>query len=270
MAAFEPSSTMEETRNWSEMPDEIMRMILERLSAVEVLNSAQKVCRNWRMICKDPEMWKVIDMHHIRYTNYDIEKLTKQALHRSGGELIDITLDSFVTEDLLDYISRRSSKLKSLRLTNCLRITTFGLIRALKRLPHLETLHLSGIFSCSEHIKVVGQICPQLKSFRMKTQFLECNDAYAIAVANSMPALCHLQLHGITMTDNGLQAILHGCLRLESLDLHHCFYRNLDANLVKLCGDRIKDFKRPYFYDKMLDELCGDNVFSANDHFWLD
>ncbi|KAJ9566035.1 hypothetical protein OSB04_002001 [Centaurea solstitialis] len=232
-SAVEPSSTMEETRNWLEMPREIMGgMILQRLNVVEILTSVQKVCTTWRRICKDPAMWKVIDMHHCFDARYDIEKLTKQAVSRSHGELIDITLDGFVTDNLLGYILH-SSKLNSLRLTNASMITGLGLILALTGLPHLETLQLYGIIIVTpEHIKVMGQICPQLKSFKMKIRFTGCDVAYATAIANSMPALCHLQLVGIAITNNILQVILHGCLHLESLDLHHCFYLNLDGNLM--------------------------------------
>ncbi|KVF42909.1 hypothetical protein Ccrd_026765 [Cynara cardunculus var. scolymus] len=80
-------------------------MILQRLGAVEILHSAHKVCTTWRRICKDP----AIDMHYSFDgwdMDYDIEKLTKQAVHRSCGELIYISLECFETDDLLDHISR--------------------------------------------------------------------------------------------------------------------------------------------------------------------
>ncbi|KAJ9565914.1 hypothetical protein OSB04_001880 [Centaurea solstitialis] len=287
---------MGKTPNWLQMPDEIMGgMIFQRLGAVEILTSVQKVCRNWRRICKDPAMWKVIDMNN-RYKglNTDVyEKLTKQAVHRIRGELIEITLHSFGTDDLLNFISRwylcstffylplfsfiiihahrqlcenlgeievykilkfvvlfvvlngnlvrSSSKLKSLCLVKCYSITGNGLVHALRRLPCLETLDLSYISIDAENIKVIGQSCPLLKSFKMKTLFMEC-DGDAFAIANSMPALRHLQLFDSTITDDGLKALLHGCPHLESLDLSDCSYLELDGDLEKLCRERIKDF----------------------------
>ncbi|KAI3680980.1 hypothetical protein L6452_35760 [Arctium lappa] len=244
-SAADPSSTMEETPNWLEMPDEIIGIILQRLGVVEILITAQKVCTAWRRICKDPAMWKVIDMHHSFDdcdTDYDIEQLTKQAVVRSCGELIDISLECFGTDDLLDYISRSSSKLKCLRLTNCDDITRNGLTHALKMLPHLETLQVFNVSICSEDIEVIGRSCPNLKSFMKKTHFIEYG-ADALAIANNMPALRHLQLFGCTVPDDCLQAILHGCPHLESLDLRGCFYLLLDGNLEELCRERIKDFK---------------------------
>ncbi|KAI3680977.1 hypothetical protein L6452_35757 [Arctium lappa] len=246
-SAADPSSAMAETPNWLELPHEIMGgMILQRLGTVEILNNAQKVCTTWRKICKDPAMWKVIDMRQFFDdcdTDYDIEQLAKQAVYRSCGELIDISLEYFGTDDLLDYISHSSSKLNRLRLTNCYGVTGFGLNNALKRLPHLETLKLSYISICAEDIEVIGRNCPQLKSFKMKILFMRC-DGDAHAIANSMPTLRHLKLVGSTMdNDDGVQAILNGCPHLESLDLRGCFYLRLDGDLEKLCRERIKDFK---------------------------
>ncbi|KAJ9566036.1 hypothetical protein OSB04_002002 [Centaurea solstitialis] len=267
-------------RDWLQMPDEIMgAMILQRLDPIEILLSIQKVCRNWGRICKDPAMWKVIDFDYyssisntkndfgyssyisypkndfdyysyISYTKNYFEKLCKQAVHRSCGELIHIRLRGFGTDDLLDHISRCSSKLNCLRLTSCYDITVRGLSNALKRLPHLETIQLYYFdFRKKEDIEVIGRSCPLLKSFKMWTM-MSAGDVYAHAVAKSMPALRHLKLIGI-MDDDGVRAILNGCPHLESLHLCRCpsQYRDLDLdldldkNLEKLCRERIKDFK---------------------------
>ncbi|KAJ9566040.1 hypothetical protein OSB04_002006 [Centaurea solstitialis] len=59
----------------------------------------------------------------------------------------------------------------------------------------------------------------------------QCDDE-ALAVANSMHALRHLQLSGSTITGVGLRAILHGCSHLESLDIRSCF--KLVGNLKKI------------------------------------
>ena len=55
-------SAMEDSPNWLAMPEELMANILKRLRDVEILNNAVKVCTTWWRICKDPAMWKVIDI----------------------------------------------------------------------------------------------------------------------------------------------------------------------------------------------------------------
>ncbi|KAJ9566039.1 hypothetical protein OSB04_002005 [Centaurea solstitialis] len=241
---------MEEKRDWLGMPDEIMGgMILQRLDAVEILTSVKKVCRDWRRICKDPEMWKIIEIIlPINGRNRDIyQKLTKQVVHRSCGELIDISLHFYTTDDLFDHVSRCSCKLNCLRLTDCYRITPCGLSNARKRLPHLETLELYYFhIGKGEEIELIGRSCPQLMSFEMEIMCAG-GDVYARAIAKSMPALRHLKLFGLMYDDNGVQAILDGCPHLESLDLRGCPYHDLDLdldeNLEKLCRERIIDFK---------------------------
>ncbi|KAM2496636.1 hypothetical protein COP2_037447 [Malus domestica] len=62
----------------------------------------------------------------------------------------------------------------------------------------------------------------------------------AIAVAQTMPGLRHLQLFGNQITNEGLKKILDGCPHLESLDLRHCFNLDLGGDLGRICAERIK------------------------------
>lgn len=130
----------------------------------------------------------------------------------------------------------------------------------MQKLPQLEQLHLYYTAVSVEDIEVIGRNCPLLKSFKLNKEFSRPHiefDGDAFAIANSMPELCHLQLFGNKMTNEGLQAILHGCPHLESLDVRRCFNLNLAAgNLGKLCVERIKDFKHPNDSTKN----CGFNV----------
>lgn len=260
---------MEGPPNWLDMPYELMANILQRLGTVEILNSVWKVCTTWRKICKDPAMWNVIDVDawDSCYSNYNLETLTKKAVDLSCGELIDISIDGFVTDDLIDYMLLRSNKLKSLCLMSCEDITGRRLGRAVKRVPHLEKLHLSYTYQSYltiEDIKLIGQNCPQLKSFSMNQEFegeYEYNDNDALAIAKNMPELRHLQVIGNNMTNIGLETILNGCPHLESLDVRRCFNLNLRGNLEKLCPEWIKDFKPPN--DSM--QNCG--FYHLNDAF---
>ncbi|KAI3709984.1 hypothetical protein L2E82_39757 [Cichorium intybus] len=129
-------TVMEEYPNWLEMPHELMTNILQRLRTAEILTSAQKVCTAWRTICKDPMMWQVIDMQNLFDDwdgHYDLQTLTKQAVNLSHGELIDVSIKYFGTDDLLHHIVQHSSKLKRLSLWCCYDITGSGLSRAVKR-----------------------------------------------------------------------------------------------------------------------------------------
>ncbi|KAJ9565859.1 LOW QUALITY PROTEIN: hypothetical protein OSB04_001825 [Centaurea solstitialis] len=178
---------------------------------------------------------------------------TVQSIAALEDSLISLSRDLAPIDDLLDFISR--SKLNNLCLTDCLKITSCGLNNALERLSHLETLELSYIRVSAKDIEAIGRSCPHLQSFKIRIHFLSW---YCPCHANSMPALRHLELIGIsgdndglhyleligTRDDNdGVRAILKGYPHLQSLHIFNRFHTRLDPDLEKLCRERIKDFQ---------------------------
>lgn len=168
--------------------------------------------------------------------DYDMVKICRHAVDRSSGALLHINIEYFGTDDLLLYIADRSTQLKSLRLVFCQNISDEGLIAAASKIPLLEELDLSYCSFSKVALEKVGHCCPLLRSFKLNTTgyrypCIECDDE-ALAVAESMPGLRHLQMFGNKLTNDGLQAILDACLYLESLDLRRCF----NVILAKICG----------------------------------
>ncbi|XP_074267291.1 putative F-box/LRR-repeat protein 9 [Silene latifolia] len=104
-------------RNWSELPGDLTLMILLKLSAVEILESAQFVCKMWYILCKEPSMWRTI---HIKYTAPEVwhrdekktmlkyEKMTLNAIDRSDGSLIDLSIENFGGNDICSYFASRA------------------------------------------------------------------------------------------------------------------------------------------------------------------
>ncbi|KAK2980542.1 hypothetical protein RJ640_015927 [Escallonia rubra] len=242
----------EQSPNWVELPPDVTAAILSRLGAAEVLESAQKVCTTWRRICQDPAMWRTVDMCNLGHfsTSNNYEAMTMHAVDRSSGQLAAISVGFFCTDALLAYISDRSSQLRLLRLVCCDDISDIGWMEAVKKLPLLEELHLYYTSISKEAIGVVGRCCPLLKSLKLNNQgsrrpYIDCDDE-ALAIAENMPGLHHLQLFGNKITKDGLQAILDNCPHLESLDLRQCFNVNFGGNLGKRCSQQIKNVRRPY------------------------
>ncbi|CAK9321242.1 unnamed protein product [Citrullus colocynthis] len=97
-------------------------------------------------------------------------------------------------------------------------------------------------------------------------------DVYAIAIAESMPNLRHLQVLGNDQTEIGLQAILDSCLDLESLDLRRCFKLVLLAEqLGHECAGRIKILHLPHEsvdgYDSKISDASVDYCFPDDDEY---
>lgn len=108
-------SQVETSRNWIDLPPELTTSIMTRLGSVDLVN-ARKVCRMWNRICSDPTMWQVVDIRYSdnfpyndRVSNYDskLEVVAKEAVDLSCGQLIDLTIERFGSDDLLLYVSDR-------------------------------------------------------------------------------------------------------------------------------------------------------------------
>ncbi|KAK4440210.1 putative F-box/LRR-repeat protein 23 [Sesamum alatum] len=247
--AWSSSDSAKATPPWLELPREMTTTIIQKLGAVEILTTAEKVCTYWRSLCQESSMWESIDMRiegNIWEVPYDLEKLCRYAVDRSQGQLKDINIEYFGSDELLLYISQRCPQLRRLRLVLCDCITSEGVAEAVQNLPLLEELHLYYTNINNEAIEAVGRCCPHLKSFKLNLHGSHIvRDLQALAVAKTMPELCHLQLLGNEMSNKGLQAILDGCPHLESLDLRRCFNVHLEGNLEKLCCERIKYLRHP-------------------------
>ncbi|GMN38428.1 hypothetical protein TIFTF001_007669 [Ficus carica] len=238
-------------RNWEDLPWEVTASIFSRLMATEILMRVQFVCKPWFDICKDPLLWRRINVVNDREAA--VGRLCRHAVDRSCGGLLDINIDYFGTDDLLEYITDRCVQIKRLRLARCYHVSDAGLNNAITKLPLLEELDLSLCTFSKEPLKAAGRCCPRLQSLKLNRQgripcFVDPNEGLevnenAFAIANHMPELRHLQLLGDRMNETGLQAILDGCSHLESLDLRHCHGIELKGKLKKRCIEQIKSLQ---------------------------
>ncbi|CAN7023402.1 unnamed protein product [Brassica oleracea var. botrytis] len=69
-----------ECRNWAELPSDLTSWILSKLSAVDILQNAQKVCTKWHRVCKDPAMWRKIDMRNSGDLRYNLVMMCHHAV----------------------------------------------------------------------------------------------------------------------------------------------------------------------------------------------
>ncbi|KAL5097019.1 hypothetical protein RYX36_001346 [Vicia faba] len=239
-------------RNWLDLPRDAVLSIFVKLDTTDLLVRAHNVCTTWRNISKDPFLYRTINMPNLGdlETGSELEVLRHRAIDYSCGDAIDINIEYFGTDDLLSYIANSASHLRRLRLACCYSVTDGGLCLLAEKLSHLEELDIS-ISGCLSHesLEVIGRRCPQLKTFKFNIQayiypHIEYDDD-AFAIAQFMPGLCHLQLIGNKMTNDGLLAILDGCPQLESLDIRQCFNINLEGSLAKRCKEQIKYLRLP-------------------------
>ncbi|KAK9061247.1 hypothetical protein SSX86_018427 [Deinandra increscens subsp. villosa] len=251
----------ESRRNWLDLPSEVTTNILSRIGIADILENAQLVCTAWHQICKDPVMYRVLNTNDLRRSRFiSLENMCKQVVDRSQGQLVDITFVHVRNEQLLLYAaeSSRSSQLRRFELVNCVEPRSFTW-HALITFPLLEELNLYSVGISVYEIESLGRFCPLLKTFKMNKKVPRrwvplttstphnewCLNAKAVAIAQNLPELRHLELIGNCMTNIGLEKILDNCHQLETLDLRSCFNTDIKGDLGEKCCKQIKNLKLP-------------------------
>ncbi|KAL1555775.1 putative F-box/LRR-repeat protein 23 [Salvia divinorum] len=242
MAAAPPPSPP-----WTELPDDLTENILQRLRTEEIMN-AQLVCSTWWRICKNPSMWRVINLDCRHWEDDEFDGICRYAVDCSQGQLAELMVTSFAEDrGFLNYVADRSSQLRCLTLVEYDKIET-ALIDAIKKLPQLEELHLIKMPSISiNRFETICVYCRMLKSFTYNEHWDEgtASTKYAVAIGKYMPNLLHLRLWGLWTKNRGLEAILDGCPSLELLDLRRCSGLDLEGALGERCFDQVKHLRLP-------------------------
>ncbi|KAK9093303.1 hypothetical protein Syun_028214 [Stephania yunnanensis] len=108
---MEEISIGEEARNWLELPRDVMSQIFLKLNIVEILHSVQKVCTLWRIISKDPLLYRSIDLRNqwdvFDGDDDDMERIAKEGVERSSGQLVKFSMEHFGTQELLHFMANR-------------------------------------------------------------------------------------------------------------------------------------------------------------------
>ncbi|PWA89509.1 F-box domain, Leucine-rich repeat domain, L domain-like protein [Artemisia annua] len=236
---------IQSTATWFDLSLDLMVDILCRVAAVEKLGNVRKVCRDWHKICKDPSMWRVvyIDSEYcsdcrpypwpsgLPKDQVTARMMCRNAVDRSQGQLVDITMIGFCDNELLEYVADRSPLLSRLEVAYY-EDSVESLSKALKKLPKLEELSIYCALDLQVD-KAWGSYCPELKTLRLN----RCNDIgdeEIIAISENLRELRHLEIHAnVNLSNTGVQAILDGCPCLKVLDLRLCVYVDLNGDIGK-------------------------------------
>ncbi|KAI3910846.1 hypothetical protein MKW92_023729 [Papaver armeniacum] len=155
----EPAASLE-IRNWLELPYDVLSHIFLKLGAIDILLSAQSVCPTWRKVSKEPSLFRSIDMRNrldlFDGNEYDLEKLAREAVDRSCGQLIEFSMGDWGSDELLAYIADKSCELRCLRFVSSYQISGDALINVAKKAVMLEELETYNCSFSKDTLKVLG------------------------------------------------------------------------------------------------------------------
>lgn len=98
------AATASSAWRWIDLPGDVTANILQRLGSEEILRSAQKVCTTWEKVCRDPSMWRVVDLKNRCVDDLEFDLMCRCAVDRSQGQLTDLSITYFGDDDLLRYV----------------------------------------------------------------------------------------------------------------------------------------------------------------------
>ncbi|KAI3877008.1 hypothetical protein MKX03_024593 [Papaver bracteatum] len=268
------SSSSNYVRLWKDLNPEMLSLIFARIQTEELVRTAPFVCQPWREAVTIPCCWSDIDIQQWcrRSTNIlKIDSVVLELVCRSQGKchrlsvhnLSDIGFDfvasycakhlkvlqiplSGVTDKMLEKHATSFGKLTFLDISNCLHITCRGL-------------------------EILGNNCKSLTSLKRNMPPLDweeaekplparVNDGEAMVIADTMAALCHLELCYGRFGDLGLDALVTKCENLIHLDILGAVCVQLDGDLLDKC-ERLVEFRGPW--DDSYSEDDGDDNEAA-------
>ncbi|MED6132816.1 hypothetical protein PIB30_022459 [Stylosanthes scabra] len=242
---------------WANLPRDVIQTIFNKLGAIEVLTNASRVCRSWRKISMEPSTWHTVDMRpfgHPKFMDYQLDRLCRRAIHRSRGNLVDITIDG--------------GSLRRLRLVRCHhKISVKGLCDMLKKLPLLEELeitHCKGLSFLA--LQDITRHTPLLKSLKFNQQdcIYSINVGHLSAIAESLPKLSYLQLTKSPLDKLSFRAILDRCPHLETLDLRQCYGLDIEEMIQETRTKRVNVYLIYPF--ELIDYYYDDQFRSYTSH----
>ncbi|XP_071729242.1 putative F-box/LRR-repeat protein 9 [Rutidosis leptorrhynchoides] len=275
---------MSSTTNWFDLTSDLKINILHRIGPPEILENAQKVCTDWYNVCKDPSMWKVIDMYTFteKVNLPTCTKMSKIAVDRSQGQLTEMVIPRIGTDEVLMYVAARARQLKRLTMVcSFFDPSIESLAEALKNFPLLEELIMYATDISKEFIISAGRYCPLLKTLIIDqgshgfcNTYCPLNDEIAVAIGENfspylqqnLHELKHLKLLNNGVSNVGLKALIDGCRQLESLDLSLCSNLNLKGDVVKRCKEQIKRLTLPQPHRLTLREMHEIFGYPHNDN----
>ncbi|XP_077251571.1 F-box protein FBW2-like [Tasmannia lanceolata] len=243
---------------WEGLSPEILALIFVRIPQHEMVKSVPFVCQSWREAVAGPYCWADIDIQQwcrqinrtekIDFTIRRLVRLSKGTLRFFSGYKLG--------EFGFSFIANAGKCLKVLKIPMS-HVTDRMVEKHAESLANLTVLDISYCLKITpKGLETVGKHCKSLVHLRRNMPPPEFQNGHdppahpaeegeAMAVAETMPALRHLEFGYGKFSDLGLNAILTKCKALHHLDIQGCWNVMSEGDIEQKL-DMIKEFRGPW------------------------
>ncbi|XP_042448972.1 F-box protein FBW2-like [Zingiber officinale] len=241
---------------WSELTAEVLASIFSLIPTDELARTMSFVCRSWRDVLAEPYCWSIVNLEDWcrRVDRTDvIDFVVRQLVRRSRGTIRRLSVYHLGDSGFVHAASCRSLGVLEMPVSFVSDKMVKKHESLLANLTLLDISHCANITAGG--IEVLGKNCKGLVDLRRNMAPPEIthdddlpslvDEGEAMAVANSMVGLRHLELSYGRFSDKGLVAILSNCTALAFLEIRGCWCVRLAGDVEPMC-QRIETFFDPW------------------------
>jgi hypothetical protein len=216
----------------------ILHTILDFLPKAQVLHTATRVCKAWRLVVRSPQFWPALDpstgirVKSMVITNsYSFLKLLKNPMFRSIKRL-EVPYKVKSGKKLFDQIAKSCPLLEDIWTTDRMKLDDHVLLDIAGLFPHLESIRFHTHYTERLTDAGIASFCraigPRLTALSIHDQYFrnkKFSDETMQIIADFCPNLKLLDLalnqfdETSPVSAKGVIALLRGCTTLSTLNL---------------------------------------------------
>ncbi|XP_061366568.1 F-box/LRR-repeat protein At3g48880-like [Gastrolobium bilobum] len=214
---------------------EVLIRIFMTLSITD-LAVVSLVCKYWNQACRDPVLWKKLDLTQLSSHSFRVPKLLdawydrnsstkmsqflKYVLNLSDGNISCLIYNYYVymRDEHLISAAERTPNLKRLVLPRSGQLSKTGIDIAMKFWGGLESLTITSMVKHADIFSAIGKYCKRITELKFTCAF---EDFHANYLIKCTPNLKFLSIRSVMVNKKGLCRVLQSLEHLEVVNICH-------------------------------------------------
>ncbi|XP_010061189.2 F-box/LRR-repeat protein At3g48880 [Eucalyptus grandis] len=225
------------TRKWEDLNTDMLVEIFQTFDISELTSRIAHVCSAWHLACRDPLLWKTLDLSALESTfikipqppyvyvhsqsDKAVTQLLKIALNLSQGSIQTLIFhfNLYLSDEQLTYTAESCPLVKRVVMPAWNRIKETGICRAIKKWRHLESMTMPSIKNPPYLLEEISRNCENFSKLKIMGPF---DMHFALPLVTYIPRLKVLSLRCSVIMRDALVTILDNLQDLEVLNISHC------------------------------------------------
>ncbi|XP_028852878.1 F-box/LRR-repeat protein 17 isoform X2 [Denticeps clupeoides] len=214
-------SEVTDSSSVNHLPSSILLKIFSHLSVKERCLCASLVCKYWRDLCLDFQLWKQIDLSGLQQVNDEL--LVKIASRRQHVTELNLSDCRNVQDHGVCALASHCPGLLKYTAYRCKQLSDLSLCTIATHCPLLAKVHVGNQDKLTDHaLRLLGEHCSELKDIHLG-QCYNITDDGMVALARGCPKLQRIYMQeNKLVTDKSVRAFAEHCPELQFVGFMGC------------------------------------------------